>query len=428
MNSGYLPSGGASSSLSSGNDYAFNLAELLSNNVTLTYLTDTGSNSTSGSGTATTSNQIYTLAHNTINAISSYINNGGYENIATLDVREWFEKVNNISWLGADNDGGTLDEYDALVAKAENATHKNEGDHDADDPSPLVLTLVNFIDGLAKSMYNLFIPDTDSGTAGVQASPHDMAAFSHAFANLLRRLDPGTNEDDSNHVEVIADGSWDSVTLENQNKAQEYANSYNCWVRYYGAYGLSLSNLAEAFLTEFLDGMDDYSNNCAIARKATESSYITDNLNYLYTINLPESEDTLQPCWQAEFYSIIFNNICASGWYENQRLNDNAYLNNAIKNGQLFITSLNEQDNNYYQTRYAQVHGGHIIEETDEDAVAQAEREYTYVKNRINYKEQRIEIETKSVDAELLSLNTEYETVKNLISKNIDNTFKQFQS
>jgi hypothetical protein len=85
-------------------------------------------------------------------------------------------------------------------------------------------------------------------------------------------------------------------------------------------------------------------------------------------------------------------------------------------------------DNYFYQSRYSNVAGGHISQETDEVAVAKAEREYLYKKNKINYKEDQIEIESKNVEAELTSLTTELETVKNLVNKNIEKTYKMFQS
>ena len=191
------------------------------------------------------------------------------------------------------------------------------------------------------------------------------------------------------------------------------SSTYNCRLRNRGAYAINLSNLTEAFLTDFVNGMDNYEDGCIINRLARQSIYITDDPDYLYTLNVPNAND--DHIWEAEFYSTIFNNICQNGWYENQMLGEKSYIDNAIKNGQLFVMSMGD-DYNYYQNRYAQIHGGHIVEETDEDAVAQAEREYTYLKSKINYKEERIEVETRSVDAELSTLNTEYETVKNLIN------------
>ena len=68
------------------------------------------------------------------------------------------------------------------------------------------------------------------------------------------------------------------------------------------------------------------------------------------------------------------------------------------------------------------------MENTDSDAIAQAEVEYTRKKSQINYKEEQLEIEADKLDAEIAALTTEYDTVKSLISKNIEKTFTMFQT
>ena len=107
-------------------------------------------------------------------------------------------------------------------------------------------------------------------------------------------------------------------------------------------------------------------------------------------------------------------------------IDEKNYLDNALKNGQLFI--LAKEDNNfYYQARYAQTNTC-IMEEADSAAVAIAERAYAYAKSKINYKEELIDLEMKRLDSEISELTTEYETVKNLVTKNAQSIFKQFQS
>ena len=68
------------------------------------------------------------------------------------------------------------------------------------------------------------------------------------------------------------------------------------------------------------------------------------------------------------------------------------------------------------------------MENTDNDAITNAEREYTSKKNKINYKDEQLEIEAKQLDAEISALSTEYDTVKSLISKNIEKTFTLFNN
>ena len=129
--------------------------------------------------------------------------------------------------------------------------------------------------------------------------------------------------------------------------------------------------------------------------------------------------------FEAEFYSIMFNNILENGWYNNLYIDDKEYLDNALKNGQLFITSINE-DGYYYQDRYNA--NGYIMEDTDDDAITQAEREFSAAKLKIEAKEQQLDLDMKNLDLEISSLTTEYDTVKSLINKNVEKTFTMFQS
>jgi len=122
---------------------------------------------------------------------------------------------------------------------------------------------------------------------------------------------------------------------------------------------------------------------------------------------------------------MMFNNICTNGWTTvGGDVNDTEYLSHALKNGQLFISSLNN-DGYFYQDAYTR--NGYVAEITDDEAIARAEAAFTSKKNKLNYKEQMLELQMKNIDTELSSLTTEYDTVKNMISKNVEKTFSLFQ-
>lgn len=216
------------------------------------------------------------------------------------------------------------------------------------------------------------------------------------------------------------------------NDAISESNNYNGWVKKgasksknFGTNALSLSGLAESFLTFYAQGLNSFDDTYYIRQDADKSSYVTDDYGYYYKIKNPNSNGlTTEQIYQSEFYSALFNNLCQNGWYENLYINDEEYLSNALKNGQLFITSMN-QDGYYYQDRYNA--GEYIMEVTDEDAVTQAELEFANKKSKITYKEERLELDMKQLDLEISSLTTEYDTVKSLISKNVEKTFTMFQ-
>ncbi len=217
------------------------------------------------------------------------------------------------------------------------------------------------------------------------------------------------------------------------NDAIKGASDYNGWVnknasknKNYGTKALSLSSLAESFLTFYAQGKEGYNDTYYIRQDGSKSSYVTDDYGYYYKIKNPNDNGlTTQQIYESEFYSALFNNLCQNGWYENIYIDDKEYLDNALKNGQLFITGIN-QDGYYYQDKYNA--GEYIVEANDEDAITQAELAYTQKKNKINYKEEQLELDMQNLDLEISALTTEYDTVKNLISKNVEKTFTLFQS
>ena len=332
--------------------------------------------------------------------------------------------------------------YNDIMKKAQNDNPDNKNNYpsyedlvgwaaDKNDTDPKhsmarsALALLNFFDKLAKSMYSLFMPNINEEGALIPKSAQN--SFVQALNNVVMRM---RNMDGHNGTNVESNyyTMSDKVGHRQESYAKEAVNmadNYNCWVKNGNSWALSLSNLTEGFMSEFIDGLEDNANNCLITKNANTSNYITDDGGHLYTINTLDKEDP--GLWEQEFYSVIFNNMCTQGFYQNDQLGEKNYLEGALKNGNLFILS-KSADNYYYQTRYNQVYGDHISTEVDQTAVAIAERQYSYIKSKLNMKEERIEVEQKNVDAELSALTNEYNTIQSLIKNNINSTFKMFQS
>jgi len=343
---------------------AFTLADLL--NLDITYL---------GKG-----QQNYNRIMDSLRSVlKNSADNGPFETLINNDVNVWYDSLNGTG------------SFNSL------ATHEK--------------TMLTFIDQLGKGMYNLLMPENPSAT--------DLNAFYMAMEDVISRLN--NNSSLNNYKDLGGSG----ISEYNGKNAVQQAENFNCWVKRGDAWAISLSNLTEAFLTNFMNGRDGYTNGYAIYNDVKNSYYVTDDPGYLYQIN--SGEETNEELYKSEFYSIIFNNICQNGWRQSELVENDEYLQNAIKNGQLFVVSRGA-DNYFYQDRYIAIEGGHIMENTDNDAIASAEREYTSKKAKINIKEEELEIETKQLDAEIAALTTEYDTVKGLISKNIEKTFTLFNN
>ena len=143
---------------------------------------------------------------------------------------------------------------------------------------------------------------------------------------------------------------------------------------------------------------------------------------YTWKIGTEVSSDDLG---QSTFYDALFNQICANGWTENDRINDNEYLQQMLQNGMMFISRMKD-DNYYYQGNYAT--DTYIKEIADETLIAYAESKYNTEKAKLNAKEETIDLKMKNLDTEISSLTTEYDTVKNTISKNIEKSFKRYSA
>ena len=191
---------------------------------------------------------------------------------------------------------------------------------------------------------------------------------------------------------------------------------------------VNLSNLVSAFLTYY----DNYLTNSTVDyyvgksnddTNGKKTNFVTDDAYYTYYTVDPEQMSDDEKI--ASFYDELYNNLCARGWRVDGQLDQPDYLERMVKDGRYQLMSLNK-DGYYYQTRYSQT--GYLKEVTDEEAITRAEAEYTRKKADLTYKEDLIDMKSKNLDAEIAELNTELNSVQNMISKSIEKTFNMFQS
>lgn len=192
---------------------------------------------------------------------------------------------------------------------------------------------------------------------------------------------------------------------------------------------VSLSNMLKSYLTNFALAMDGFDSGFTIDKTSTKKSkYATDDLNYYFLLK-NDAAMTNQTMLVADFYNMLYNQLCLNGASSDatkrEMISDSDYLSHGLKNGQLFVSSLNN-DGYFYQGAYTL--NGHMEEVPDEDAISRAELEYNVTKSKLNYKEQTLELDMKNLDTEISALTTEYDTVKNLISKGVEKVFTMFSS
>ena len=192
---------------------------------------------------------------------------------------------------------------------------------------------------------------------------------------------------------------------------------------------INLSAMLMAYLTYFADFMngvakkDIYGNELYDVQNREDACHFV-NESTVFTIK-EGSEVSSDDLGQATFYDALFNQICYNGWTENNKINDNEYLQKMLQTGMLYVSKLKD-DGYYYQGDYAT--DTYIKEIPDETLIANAEAKYNTEKAKLNAKEEVLDLKMKNLDTEISSLTTEYDTVKNTISKQIEKSFKRYNA
>ena len=175
-----------------------------------------------------------------------------------------------------------------------------------------------------------------------------------------------------------------------ENSARENEGKYN------DGYGLNISYMAQAYLTYFAEYMQGISNSDYNVEQLREQcNFVDDMFTFEYVTDVDTSGDNLLV---AGFYDALFNQICLNGWTENENIDDREYLEEMLKSGAMYMSTMSD-DGYYYQGSYST--NTYIKEVTDETAVAQAEAKYNREKQKINAKENIIDMKMKNLDTEI---------------------------
>lgn len=221
------------------------------------------------------------------------------------------------------------------------------------------------------------------------------------------------------------DNDWDQTREFAENKADDYIGYIYQYYKNddsHASYALDLTNMTQAYLTYFAQVMESFDTEYVVNDEMSTSKLIDDNFVFNVVQEVDTSGDSVLI---ANFYDMLFNQIATKGWVENDKVNDNEYLEEMLQNGGMYISTIAD-DNYYYMGNYST--NSYIKEITDEEGIAQAEAIYNREKEKITYKENILDMKMKNLDTEISALTTEYDTVKSVISKNIEKTFKRYNA
>lgn len=134
-----------------------------------------------------------------------------------------------------------------------------------------------------------------------------------------------------------------------------------------------------------------------------------------------------------DYYINVFNQIQSGGGYNapgNDNMTDPAWLESQVKAGNVFLYVPEKQDDGTLQAvNVSWTSGDSSIQEKDDDKdVARTEAKYEATMADIQSKDKRFDLQLKEIDTEHQAITTEIDSVKNVIKKNIEKSFKIFDA
>lgn len=160
---------------------------------------------------------------------------------------------------------------------------------------------------------------------------------------------------------------------------------------------------------------------------------------YDYAVSLTEayynnsnshSSDNLK--YDAElvnYYKNIFNEMRQCGYTTNENetnLKDATWFINQLKSGALTLSYYSITDKAFVGTTLDDDES--ITEQEDKSSITIAEQEYTSSMNKIEHQEKQFDMQLNKLEAEHSALQTEYESVSKVISKNVEKSFNVFNA
>ena len=187
---------------------------------------------------------------------------------------------------------------------------------------------------------------------------------------------------------------------------------------------INLSNVAKLFLSYFVEYQQEQYGHDYDIKSPFAAQNTCDVANHEFKICKAET-DLGDSGLYANFYDALFNAIATDGWVENDQIDNSEYMQEMMKNGKAFITSLGE-DGYFAQAAYSSEK--YIREVADTEAISKAESKYNAMKAKIQSKEDTIDLKMRNLDTEMSALSTEYETIKNLVNKNVQSSLKRYDA
>lgn len=194
--------------------------------------------------------------------------------------------------------------------------------------------------------------------------------------------------------------------------------------------------ITEAFMrTDESIATDQKSKNQAYVIGDYKSAIFSDNkaeLNYYKNIydkmqssgyftytNIPAKANA-----DSEHYKYASVGTGTAGNVQKSPLKDNIVFEAALRDGSLRLEYYSTTSKEFKTTTISE--DNCIQEVADERAIARAESKYNQDMQDLENQDKKLDLELKKLDTEHSALQTEYDSVKNVVDKNVENSFKTF--
>lgn len=140
-------------------------------------------------------------------------------------------------------------------------------------------------------------------------------------------------------------------------------------------------------------------------------------------VNNPDADGEAKAAW----YTNLFERMLDGGYktIEKGLASSQEWLQYALESSLVSMEQVNG-DGEWVSTMYTNC--SDITESTVDVDITVAEAEYTKKMNAIQAKDKRYDIELKNIDTEHTSLQTEYDSIKSVMDKNVERNFKMFEA
>ena len=259
-----------------------------------------------------------------------------------------------------------------------------------------------FLANLGYSQSNITIKADDAGASNAQKALAYKAVH-EAWDQYLTSVGLHIGEDEEHGLDFgytsFSNGPFDgypTYTYMGVTKALNYEGA-NQEQRDFYDYAVSL--------TESYYGQSD-------SAKVLKNTSVPDNVGYV------------------NYLKNLFHKMSSAGYYtelqENETLKDNTWFEGELRAGNLLLEQFSVVERKF---KSVSIDSDQSIQDvTDERKIALAEQDYKNKLAKLEAKDNKYDLELKKLDTEHNALQTEYSVMKDLINKNIDNSYKTFSA